>query len=442
MRHPDPSEPRVKLSKVDNWARFPHSRSILIPVDSRDQQIPFDRFSHSFLPRGMGRSLGDSCLNDGNVLLTTRRLDRIIAFDPNTGMLTAEAGIALDAILRFSIPRGWFLPVTPGTRFVSLGGAVANDVHGKNHHCVGTFGHHVMSFELRRSDGSSLLCSTSENPDWFRATIGGLGLTGFVEWVEIQLKPIANSWIDGETIRYGSLDEFHALTAESFGRYEYVVAWTDSLSRKAPGRGLFIRGNHNADPGRRERRAPSGPHIGVPVTLPFSLFNRGTLTAFNEVFYRVRPERKTAVVPLGPFFYPLDSIGAYHRIYGPGGMIQWQGLVPSRDAVREILAASADVGGSFLTVLKVMGDRGSAGLLSFSGSGVTLALDFPWSREVMEKLPRLDEIVAAAGGRLYPAKDARMSGHHFRKFFPQWGELVPYIDPRFSSSFWRRVTAK
>src|SRR5579863_9082539 len=371
------------FSEVQNWARFPRSRSILIPVDSREQEIPFDKFNVSFLPRGMGRSLGDTCLNDGNALLTTRGLDRIIAFDAERGRLIAEAGITFDSILRFIIPQGWFLPVTPGTRFVSLGGAAANDVHGKNHHCAGTFGHHVVRFELRRSDGSRLLCSADENADWFRATIGGLGLTGLIEWLEVQLKPVPNSWIDSETIRYGGLDEFYALSEESLRKYDYVVAWTDTLSRKGLGRGLFIRGNHNADPARRERNAPTGPHFNIPGVLPFSLLNRGTLRVFNSAFYRVRPGRKKAVVPLGGFFYPLDSIGAYHRIYGPGGMIQWQGLMPSRDSVREVLAASADVGGSFLTVTKVMGDRESAGLLSFSGSGVTISLDFPYSRNVL-----------------------------------------------------------
>ncbi len=430
------------FSEVHNWARFPRSRSILVPVNSREQEIPFDKFDVSFLPHGMGRSLGDSCLNDGNALLTTRGLDRIIAFDPATGRLIAEAGITFDAILRFVVPQGWFLPVTPGTRFVSLGGAVGNDVHGKNHHVAGTFGHHVVRFELRRSDGSRLLCSADENEPWFRATIGGLGLTGLIEWVEVQLKPIANSSIDSETIRYDDIGEFYALSEESIAGYDYVVAWADTLSGKKLGRGLFIRGNHNRDPERRERKAPAGPWIGVPGVLPFSLLNRGTLKVFNSVFYRARPGRRKAVEPLGPFFYPLDSIGAYHRIYGPGGMIQWQGLIPSRDAVREVLSASTEVGGSFLTVLKVMGDREPAGLMSFSGKGVTIALDFPWSRNVLEKLPRLDDIVAAAGGRLYPAKDARMSGANFRRYFPQWQELLPFIDRRFSSSFWRRVTQK
>lgn len=428
------------FSEVQNWARFPRSRSILIPVNSRDQDIPFHEHEMSFLPRGMGRSLGDSCLNDGNALLTTRGLNRIMAFDVERGRLIAEGGITFDRIIRETIPRGWFLPVTPGTRFVSLGGAIANDVHGKNHHCEGTFGHHVRAFGLRRSDGSQLRCSGDENPDWFRATIGGLGLTGLIEWAEVQLKPIVNSSIDSEAVRYGGPDEFYALSDESVRGYEYMVAWTDTLSRQQPGRGVFMRGSHNRDADRSERKAPGGPWIGVPGVLPFSVFNRGTLKAFNCFFYRARPARKKSVVPLGPFFYPLDSIGAYHRIYGPGGMIQWQALIPSRDVASEVLKTSADVGGSFLSVMKVMGDRPPAGLMSFSGSGVTIALDFPYSRNVLERLPRLDDMVAEAGGRLYPAKDARMSGANFRRYFPQWEELVRFIDPRFSSSFWRRVT--
>lgn len=426
------------FSDVQNWARFPRSRSILIPVDTQNQEIPFDRFDGSFLPYGMGRSLGDSCLNDGNALLTTRALNRVIAFDPESGCITVEAGVTFDEIMTLSIPQGWFLPVTPGTRFVSVAGAVANDVHGKNHHCAGTFGHHVLRFSLRRSDGTRMTCSAQENREWFRATIGGLGLTGLIEWVEVQLKPISNSWIDSETIRYGSLDEFYALNAESCARFEYVVAWVDTLSAK--GRGIFMRGNHNRDPERQERKIPSRTWVTVPGVMPVSLFNTATIKIFNTGLYWGRAARKTAVIPMLPFFYPLDSLGKYHRLYGPGGMIQWQGLIPAGDAVREVLEASKDLGGSFLTVMKVMGDSPSAGLLSFSGAGITLALDFPYSPRVLEKLPRLDAIVAEAGGRLYPAKDARMSGENFRKYFPQWRELLPFIDPRFSSSFWRRVT--
>jgi hypothetical protein len=389
----------------------------------------------------MGRSLGDSCLNDGNALLVTLGLNRVIEFDPNQGRLVAEAGVTLDAILHLVLTHGWFLPVTPGTRFVSLGGAVANDVHGKNHHGAATFGRHVIRFQLRRSDGSRMICSSTENPDWFRATVGGLGLTGLIEWVELQLKPVANSWIDSETIRYGNVEEFHALNAESTEKFEYIVAWVDSFPTRELGRGLFMRGNHNRDPGRTERKAPSAPKVKVPFVLPVSLLNPWTLQAFNMAYYWAKPRHKVETVPLGPFFYPLDGIGAYHRLYGPGGMVQWQGLVPSREAARAVLSSAMRLGGSFLTVMKVMGDHEPCGLLSFSGPGITIALDFPYSTRLLEKLPQLDEIVAEAGGRIYPAKDARMSGRNFRRFYPHWEKLLPYIDPRFSSSFWRRVMA-
>ncbi len=427
------------LTEVQNWARFPHSRSLLIPVNSQDQAIPFDQSGMSYLPFGMGRSLGDCCLNDGNALLTTRNLNRILSFDEQSGLLVAEAGATFDEIQRMTIPKGWFLPVTPGTRYVTLGGAIGNDVHGKNHHCAGTFGHHVTRFELRRSDGSRLLCSAQENPDWFRATIGGLGLTGLIVWAEVQMKPIMNSLIDCENIRFADIDEFYSINEESVKNFEYAVAWVDTLSSHGLGRGVFIRGNHNKDPERRERNGAGRTYFTVPGGLPFSVLNRATLKTFNNVFYNLRPARQNTVTPLAPFFYPLDSIGAYHRLYGPGGIIQWQALIPTKQAVREVLSFSSRLGGSFLTVIKVMENFGSVGLLSFSGNGITIALDFPYSQKVVGLLPQLDQIVADAGGRLYPAKDARMSGEHFRQFFPQWQELVPYIDSRFSSSFWRRV---
>ncbi len=429
------------LTEVHNWSRFPSSHSVLIPVDSLEQQIPFDKFDGSFLPYGMGRSLGDCCLNDGNALLMTRGLKRILGFDVANGRLTVEAGCSFDEILKVIVPQGWFLPVTPGTRFVSVGGAIANDVHGKNHHWVGTFGRHITRLCLRRSDGQRLICSEGENGDWFRATVAGLGLTGLIEWAELQLKPIMNSLIDAETIRYGDLAEFYALSEESSTGYEYVVAWLDTGHRDL-GRGLFIRGNHNQDPERKTRQAPTGPFVTVPFVTPISVLNRYTLKIFNSLFYYCRGDSHSEVTPLATFFYPLDSIGAYHRIYGRQGMVQWQGLVPSREAVREILSFVPQIGGSFLTVMKVMGDHRRSGLLSFSGSGVTISLDFPYSQSVIDKLPRLDQIVLEAAGRLYPAKDARMSARYFQGYYPQWEEVLPFIDRRFSSSFWRRVTAR
>ncbi len=430
--------------EVESWGRFPRSLSEVIPVNWRDQEIPFEELGGSFLPYGMGRSYGDLCQNDGNTLLSTRGLDRVIAFDHRAGRIAAEAGITLDAILRLAVPRGWFLPVTPGTRFVTLGGAIANDVHGKNHHRAGTFGHHVTRFQLRRSDGSQLLCSAQQNSDWFRSTVGGLGLTGLIEWGEVQLKPIVNSWVDAESVRFGGLDEFYALSSESEANYEYLVAWIDSLAVRRLGRGVFLRGNHNADTHRTERLPARKHSLTVPDVVPVNLLNRHTIQLFNRAYYWVKNARRsTSTIHFEPFFYPLDAIGSWNRLYGPAGMLQWQALIPlaARDATREILAMAARSGsGSFLTVMKVMGSHPAAGLLSFSGRGLTIAFDFPNHAGSRKLLSRLDQVVAEAGGRLYPAKDAAMSGEHFRQFYPQWTNLLPYLDPRFSSSFWRRVT--
>ncbi len=367
-------------------------------------------------------------------------------------LVAAEAGASFDMIQRLSIPKGWFLPVTPGTRFVSLGGAIGNDVHGKNHHCAGTFGRHVIRFELRRSDGSRLLCSAEENPDWFRATIGGLGLTGLILWAEVQMKPIMNSLIDSETIRYGDIDEFYSINDESVRKFaaaaaavKYAVAsgWIHFVFGRGLGRGIFIRGNHNKDPERRERKGAGRTYFTVPGVLPFSVLNRATLKAFNNVFYNVRPARQKTVTLLVPFFYPLRLYRRLTIAYmGRVGLFNGKLLYLTKGSrSRGTISFSSKLGGSFLTVMKVMEDHGSAGLLSFSGNGITIALDFPYSRKVVELLPRLDQIVADSGGRLYPAKDARMSGEHFRQFFPQWQESSPLRrEPASSSSFWRRVT--
>jgi FAD/FMN-containing dehydrogenase len=277
-----------------------------------------------------------------------------------------------------------------------------------------------------------------------------LGLTGLIEWAEVRLKPIVNSWIDSETIRYGDLEDFYTLNLESEKKYEYLVAWADSLAQRTAakrgvGRGLFMRGNHNRDSRRTERAVPQPPKVSLPVDPPFSVLNRLTLKMFNTVYYRAMPgSGKTSVVPMEKFFYPLDAIGGWNRLYGRAGLIQWQALIPltCRELAREILASAARSGsGSFLTVIKVMGDMAPAGMLSFAGHGITIALDFAYDPALLGTLERLDEMVAEAGGRLYPAKDARMSGAHFRRYYPGWEEFLPFIDPKFSSSFWRRVMA-
>jgi FAD/FMN-containing dehydrogenase len=398
------------------------------------------------LPYGNGRSYGDSCLNPDGNLLHVRGLDRFIAFDPATGVLRCEAGVTLAEIIDLVLPQGWFFPVTPGTRYVTVGGAIANDVHGKNHHRTGSFGHHLRAFELLRSDGSRSVCTPVDAKDWFAASIGGLGLTGLISWAELQLRRVPGPILETENIRFGSLDEFFALSSASARSHEYSVAWIDCLATgRARGRGHFTRADHASDLEEERPRSP-GKGWGMPLTPPFSLVNQLSLRPFNWLYYWRQPAlRKRRASHLLPFFYPLDGLREWNRIYGPTGFLQYQCVVPpqvSRDSIAALLDEIARSGsGSFLAVLKEFGGQSSLGMLSFPRPGTTLALDFPNSGpDVFQLLDRLDRIVDEAGGAVYPAKDARMSAASFQRAYPSWQDFSNYVDPRFSSGFWRRVT--
>ena len=378
-------------------------------------------------------------------MLLTRSAKQVINFDPQTGVLQCEGGVLLSEILALVVPQGWFLPVTPGTRFVTVGGAIANDVHGKNHHVTGTFGCHVSQFELLRSDGQRLICSEQQHRDFFAATIGGLGLTGLITWVELKLRPINNAFIKAETIRYRSLDEFFALCAESDENYEYTVSWVDcSGTGKRIGRGLFMRGNHA--PALTETPAYQSKNRTFFFEPPISLVNALTLKLFNTAYYyKQLPDSTQQMVHYEPFFYPLDGILEWNRLYGPKGFYQYQCVVPTeagKEATTALLNEIANSGmGSFLAVLKVCGEKKSPGMLSFPLPGISLALDFPNRGQSLHELfKRLDAIVLAANGRLYPAKDGRMPASLFQAGYPNWQAFSQYIDPHFSSSFWRRVS--
>lgn len=426
-----------------SWGRYPKAEHQVCQLEWLTDRIPQLGEGQSLLPYGLGRSYGDSCLNDGQTLLATWRLNRFIEFEAATGRLRAEAGVSLADILAIAAPRGWFLPVTPGTKHVTLGGAIANDVHGKSHHVSGSFGNHVDRFELLRSDGRRLLCSPEENADYFAATVGGLGLTGLITWVELRLKRVPGPWIDVEELQFRGLDEFLALSRESEQTHEYIVAWVDCASKgKNLARGIFSRGNHSQSKAPWVRPKP-GPRL--PVDLPGFALNPLSVGLFNSLYFHKQfSPRKARTVSYEPFFYPLDAIEDWNRAYGKQGFLQWQCVVPfenARDAMKEILTRISASGlASFLSVMKTMGAMPPVGMLSFPAPGVTLALDFPARHaRLFPMLEELDEIVAEAGGRLYPAKDARMSGRHFRLFYPRHEEFKKYIDPAFSSSFWRRV---
>ena len=393
------------------------------------------------LAYGLGRSYGDSCLLENGNMVETRFLDRVLDFNPETGVLRAEAGISLDAILRFSVPNGWFLPTTPGTRQVTLGGAIANDVHGKNHHRAGCFGNHVPRFELLRSNGERSV--HEKGSALHAATIGGLGLTGLITWAELQLVPIESAFLDVELIRFKGLEEFLQLSEESSETWEHTVAWIDCLaSGPALGRGIFIRGNWSRLGELSSHRSGGAT---IPVDFPDLALNRFSIRAFNTAYYhRFVGKVNHLRQHYSPFFHPLDSVQGWSRIYGKRGFYQYQCVTPFEagpEPMGQMLQRIARSGqGSFLAVLKTFGDVPSPGMLSFPSPGITLALDFANQGDSTLKLfGELDAIVREAGGRFYPAKDARMSREDFERSYPRLDEFRQHTDPGFSSDFWKRM---
>jgi len=428
-----------------SWGRYPQTRpSEVLPIVWRSDPPALDRLRGPVLPYACGRSYGDSCLNEGGLLLDVRRLDRLIAFDEERGLLQCEAGVTLAEILDLTVPRGWFLPVVPGTRWVSVGGAIANDIHGKNHHRAGTFGAHVARLELLRSTGERVRC-VPDDP-LFQATVGGLGLTGLILWAEIRLKRVPGAGIMMERIRFPDLEAFFELAAEDHA-FEYTVAWVDCLAGgRRLGRGIYTRGDHAPIDGPVP--SPLRPaRLTVPGDAPAGLLNRLTLGLFNEAYYRGQlGSRRRATVPYGPFFFPLDGVGEWSRLYGPRGFVQYQCVVPDGPGggpIRTIFERIARSGEpASLAVLKRFGGACSPGMLSFPRAGITLAVDFAVrGARTLALLDDLDAVVREAGGAVYPAKDARMSPDSFRAFFPGLDRFTAYRDPKFSSSFWRRVHA-
>ncbi len=429
--------PKIDDNKQDVYHVYPDSFSFPEPNDDATD-------TPSFLAYAQGRSYGDVCQNKEGILLDTQHLDHFIEYDREKGILRCEAGVTFENILQLIIPHNWFLPVTPGTKYISVGGALANDVHGKNHHKAGTFGRYVIKFELLRSNGERLICSPTENIELFNATIGGLGLTGLINWVEFSLKKIPGSNIEQETIRFNNLQEFYRLSDESDKDWEYTVAWIDCLATGDElGRGLFMRGNHCE---AKKKHKFKTSKLSVPFNAPGFLLNKYTVNAFNHLYFK-KPIKQYSKVDYDPFFYPLDAIENWNRLYGKRGFMQYQCVIPKEHrekAMTEMLTLiSASSQASFLSVLKEFGDIKSPGLLSFPRPGITLALDFPnRGQKTLDLLNELDVITLKFSGSVYPAKDARMSAESFTKYYPNWEEFKQYIDPYFSSDFRRRISPK
>jgi FAD/FMN-containing dehydrogenase len=376
------------------------------------------------LTRGLGRAYGDAALPaPGDLRIAGSTLaDRIVHFDPDTGDLTAEAGLSLDELYRALLPKGWFTPVTPGTRFVTLGGMVAADVHGKNHHVDGTIGRHVQAITLRVADGRIVTCSRTEDRDLFLATIGGMGLTGHILDVRVRMARVPSPWIYQETVKVPDIDAFMAELKSAASSWPMTMGWIDCLSRgRSLGRGVLFRGRW-AQPHEAPARFPSLAHpIPVPFTFPDGVVGVPTVRAFNALYYRVPRAHRSVVAPRS-FFYPLDVAGEWHRMYGPRGFTQYQCVLPAdrgRDAARRFLEVVTRGGGaSFLCVIKDCGPEGE-GLLSFPREGISIALDLAMRADTQALVDRMNACVIAEGGRIYLATDALTRAEHFRAMEPR-----------------------
>ncbi|QWL29360.1 FAD-binding oxidoreductase [Rathayibacter toxicus] len=425
---------------VSSWGMLSWDEHRVVAITSAEQAQEALSRGEGGIARGMGRSYGDVALNGGGVLWDFRGFDRLLAFDESTGVLRAEPGVLLKDVQAVFSSRSWMLPVTPGTKNVTLGGAIANDVHGKNHARAGTFGRHLLSFTLVRSDGSCSRCTPTENVELFEATIGGLGLTGLIVEVELSLTRVPGPWLVTEDLTFQTLEEYLALVHESITIFEHTVAWID-VTTGGGRRGVYSRGDTTAAPA-----LPALPSrtLRLPFEFPRSVVNRVTLPLLNRAYYRLKAARAgRSVQHYEQFYYPLDAVEGWNGMYGPRGFYQYQSTVPWEGALevtREMLALIADSGtGSFLGVLKTFGALESPGMLSFPAPGICFALDFPHTPTALPLFDRLDQLVLSAGGRLYPAKDSRMSRPMLEAGYPRLADFIRQRDPGISSGFSRRV---
>ena len=405
--------------KISGWGRYPLTEAVIsTPFEEVECADAVFRSSQSIIPRGLGRSYGDSSL--GSNVLCTRRLNYFRSFDNASGLLECDAGVSIGEIVDLFVPRGWFLAVTPGTQYVTVGGALASDVHGKNHHIEGSFSEFVLDFRVLLGNGMVVTASRNENSDLFIATCGGMGLTGMILSVRFYLKRIHSSLIAQTTIKARNLSETLYLFDENKCA-SYSVAWIDCLAKgKSLGRSHVILGEHVCN--NNFSITTSNP-IHIPFKLPFNVLNAYTIRLFNNFYYHRKIKSYShTLCNLKSFYYPLDKITNWNRLYGPRGFIQYQCVIPEicgEIGIKSILDLVSNAGqGSFLAVLKALGPK-NKNHLSFPMKGYTLALDFNWNPDVMNLLDRLDGTLRDFGGRLYLAKDSRMSKEFFRESYPE-----------------------
>jgi decaprenylphospho-beta-D-ribofuranose 2-oxidase len=432
--------------RLTGWGRIsPSSAELACPASASAAAEVLARgtAARGVIPRGLGRSYNNAAQCDGGVVISTARLNRIIDLDAATGLVTCEAGVSLEQLMVAGLPAGWFVPVSPGTRQVTVGGAIAADVHGKNHHVAGSFARHVRSFEILLPGGEARTVTGQSDPSLFWATAGGMGLTGLIVRATVQLKRVATSRVRVDTVRTADIDETMAVLAEHDRRYGYTVAWSDSLARGAGlGRSVITSGDfaEPADLSPADAQDPfafrPGARLGVPPGFPPGLINRYTVALANEGYYRkAPPSRSGEIQAIGTFFHPLDGFRNWNRVYGPGGFRQYQYVLPfgAEAAVRRSFELVSQARApSFVTVLKRFG-AGDEGLLSFPMAGWTLALDFPARTPGLAGLlGSLDRLVVEAGGRVYLAKDSRVPPDVLAGMYPRLAEfrkLRAELDP-------------
>jgi decaprenylphospho-beta-D-ribofuranose 2-oxidase len=425
---------------IANWGNFPVMESEEKSFSFSEQIKDSVKQSDSIIARGNGRCYGDASLE--KCTLSTLKYDKVLYFDVEHGIFECQSGMTLDKILEIIVPKGWFLPVTPGTKYITVGGAVASDVHGKNHHVDGSFSAHVLEMDVLLSSGETLTCSTTQYPDLFWATCGGMGLTGIITRIRFDLKKIETSYIKQKQIKAENLEEVLRLFDE-YQHYTYSVAWIDCLKKGNNfGRSILMLGEHadlqDLDPKQRMEplKVPAKKQISFPFNLPSFVLNQYTVKAFNFLFYGKNFKKEiNNIVSYEPFFYPLDAVLHWNRGYGKKGFLQYQFVLPleSKQGLIEILHRISNAGmGSFLAVLKVFGEQND--LISFPKKGYTLALDFPVRANLFPFLDELDKIVMQYNGRLYLSKDARMNADVFWKSYEnakEFQEIIKKYNPGF-----------
>lgn len=439
---------RMRTQEISGWGRYPKETCHLVrPEKYKDLHA----YGESSIARGYGRSYGDASLNKDNTVILTERLNRFLAFDQDRGILTCEAGVTLKEILDVIVPAQWFLPVTPGTQYASLGGCVAADVHGKNHHHAGSLGKYIIAFELIVADNKKILCTPKDHAELFWATIGGMGLTGIIGTIVLKLIPIASTEMIVSHHASENLEEvFHTLSDPACDD-DYSVAWIDTLAENQKmGRGIVMTAHHaeNDEVSPKYKRKKINTK-NIPIDLPSCLLNSFTIKLYNNYYFKKQSQKKQVfATDYQQFFYPLDNITHWNRLYGKKGFVQYQCVLPEKKAfegIQQILRLDyTQKNPGFLAVLKKLGHT-SQGLLSFPMPGYTLALDIPFRGETtLQQLKIFDEIILSHDGRVYLAKDASLSPEYFRQMYPrypEWLAIKQKIDPenKFNSSLSRRL---